>query len=80
MSEKAKSQSYEKEAFWFQRRIFLAKAGYSLRPKFNPGFVGSKPGRYDLGDDHTAQHPVRNIVCAVVYFISFSLEKKYHGR
>ncbi|KAJ7060964.1 kinase-like domain-containing protein [Mycena amicta] len=48
-----------KEAFWFQRRVFLETAGYRLRPKFHPGFVGPKPpSRHNLGDDHTAQHPV----------------------
>ncbi|KAJ7439687.1 kinase-like domain-containing protein [Mycena latifolia] len=65
MSEKIKFLSSEKEAFWFQRRVFLAKAGYRLRPKFNPGFVGPKaPGRFSLGDDHTAQHPRKHIMDA----------------
>jgi hypothetical protein len=67
MSEKVKSLPYE--AFWFKRRAFLEKAGYQLRPKFNPHFVA--PTRSKLGDDHTAQHPVRNIVCTINYFISF---------
>ncbi|KAJ7734569.1 kinase-like domain-containing protein [Mycena maculata] len=66
MSEKRKFvPAYEKEAFWFERRMFLEKAGYRLRPKFNPGFVGPKPpGRYHLGDDHTAQHPRKHIMDA----------------
>ncbi|KAJ7032028.1 kinase-like domain-containing protein [Mycena alexandri] len=64
MSEKIKATSYDREAFWFQRRAFLEKAGYRLRPKFNPRFVGPKPpGRYSLGD-HTAHHPRKNIMDA----------------
>ncbi|KAJ7218785.1 hypothetical protein B0H12DRAFT_327568 [Mycena haematopus] len=64
MLEKLKSQLFEKEAFWFQRRAFLEKAGYQLRPKFNMGFVGPKPpDRYNLGD-HKAQHPWRHIMDA----------------
>ncbi|KAJ7449118.1 kinase-like domain-containing protein [Mycena galericulata] len=64
MSEKHKFLPYEKEAFWFQRRVFLEKAGYRLRPKFNPGLLGPKPrGRYNL-DDHTAHHPRRHIMDA----------------
>ncbi|KAJ7109618.1 hypothetical protein C8R43DRAFT_1161456 [Mycena crocata] len=65
MSETPKFLSNEKEAFWFQRRVFLEKAGYRLRPKFNPGFVGPKPpSTYNLGDDHTAQHPRKHIMDA----------------
>ncbi|KAJ7196504.1 kinase-like domain-containing protein [Mycena pura] len=65
VSEKTKSLPFLKEAFWFQRRVFLEKAGYRLRPKFNPGFVGPKPpSRHNLGDDHTAQHPLKHIMDA----------------
>ncbi|KAF8162480.1 hypothetical protein K438DRAFT_298879 [Mycena galopus ATCC 62051] len=60
MLEKLKSQLYEKEAFWFQRRPFLEKAGYQLRPKFNMGFVGPKP-------HHKAQHPRKHIMDAERY-------------
>jgi len=66
MSEKVKSPSYEKEAFWFQRRAFLQKAGYRLRAKFDPGFVGPKTSkRYNLGD-HTAHHPQKHIMDAEI--------------
>ena len=65
--EKSTSLPFEKEAFWFLRRVFLEKAGYRLRPKFNPGFVGPKPpSTHNLGDDHTAQHPVSaKFACAL---------------
>ncbi|KAF7319142.1 Protein kinase domain-containing protein [Mycena chlorophos] len=57
-----------KEAFWFQRRLFLETAGYRLRPKFHLGFVGSKApsidSRHNLGDDHAAQHPLKHIMDA----------------
>ncbi|KAF7326179.1 Protein kinase domain-containing protein [Mycena kentingensis (nom. inval.)] len=57
---------FPKEVFWFQRRAFLEKAGYRLRAKFNPGFVEPKPPRrHNLGDDHTAQHPLPHIMDAV---------------
>ncbi|KAJ7665948.1 kinase-like domain-containing protein [Mycena polygramma] len=61
MAEKVKSSPYEKEAFWFQRRAFLEKAGYRLRAKFNPGFVGP---RNKHGEDHTAHHPRKHIMDA----------------
>ncbi|KAJ7185832.1 hypothetical protein C8R46DRAFT_1025777 [Mycena filopes] len=61
MSEKIKAIPRDKEAFWFQHRAFLEKAGYRLRPKFNPRFVG--PKRYNL-DDRTAHHPRKHIMDA----------------
>ncbi|CAK5263623.1 unnamed protein product [Mycena citricolor] len=30
---------HEDEQYWFDRREFLEKAGYALRPKFTPGYV-----------------------------------------
>ncbi|KAJ7634535.1 kinase-like domain-containing protein [Roridomyces roridus] len=60
MSEKYNKTLHEKEAFWFQRRAFLEKAGYELRPKFNLDFVG--PKRH--GDEHTVQHPRKHIMDA----------------
>ncbi|CAK5274856.1 unnamed protein product [Mycena citricolor] len=47
----------EKEAYWYQRRVFLQKAGYRLRPKFHPDFVGP------IGDQ-IAQHPKKHIMDA----------------
>ncbi|KAJ7761187.1 hypothetical protein DFH07DRAFT_883708 [Mycena maculata] len=42
------------ELYWLQRRDFLESAGYSLRPKFQPGF--SPPAPSSLGHEHEAMH------------------------
>ncbi|KAJ6614579.1 hypothetical protein B0H10DRAFT_2165071 [Mycena sp. CBHHK59/15] len=65
MAEKFNFVAYDKELFWLQRRIFLEKADYRLRPKFQPGYVAAKPpSRHYLGDEHSARHPQKHIMDA----------------
>ncbi|KAF8214174.1 hypothetical protein K438DRAFT_1927335 [Mycena galopus ATCC 62051] len=55
--------TFQSEQYWYERRVFLEKAGYRLRPKFQPGFVA--PACNPLLDTNAASHARPCIMDAV---------------